>query len=183
MVNRTSSSRWSLKRNTFRRGYTILELVVVLAVIGVIATIAFFGFGSFNKTQFVIDAQSQFLGNLRAAQNQVRNGASGSSVRAVRIINATSYSLPDGTVITLPNGVTLSPASSSSICFTNSNLAQFAASPNNCGTCTSGSTGFVCNSSSALSAADFTVTFTNGSSSRSVIVRGTGMNITRIDTK
>lgn len=90
-------------------GYTLIELMVVLAIMGFIAAVAFYGLRSYNNAQQVINAQKDFVNLLRATQNKVTNGADGDNYKTV-----------DTSTLTLPINVTVSP--SVIICFNNPNL-------------------------------------------------------------
>lgn len=94
------------------KGYTLVELLVAIAVMGFIAAIAFFGLRSYNNSQQVINAQKDFANLLRATQNKVVNGADGLSIRVVHV-PADITTLPAGVSITSPNV---------DICFNNPNL-------------------------------------------------------------
>lgn len=150
-------------RNSF--GYTLIEVMIVLAVIGVLAIVAFFGFGAYKNSDAVTFAQRDFLSTLRTAQNKIATGAEGVNVIAVTIPN------------TLPGGITTSvfPSSLVTICFVNRNVtASFA-----CGGC-SGTTGYACDGSTLSSPAKVTVTFSLNSTVKNVIIEGAGTWINRV---
>ena len=91
-------------------GYTLIELMVVLAVICFIATIAFYGIKSYDNSQAVINEQLDFVNQLRSEQNKVINGADGLNTRSVSI----------------PAGATVNPSTVTVICFNNPNLTSSA---------------------------------------------------------
>lgn len=129
-----------MERKNF--GHTLIELMVVLAITGFIATITFYGLRSYNNAQQVINAQKDFVNLLRATQNKVNNGADGLSTQSIDI----------------PAEASVTPSSVPSICFNNPNLA----------------------SSSCINTFPITVTFTNGSTTKTVTIEGSGLFISRI---
>lgn len=175
MVKRTLSTLRSL-------GYSTIELAIVLAVIGMISAIAFFGLGSFNQTQLVVNSQAELLATLRGVQNQVQSGVDGQSVKWVTIVNSTTYRIADSTTsedFTLPSGVTFSSGTGSSVCFANNNLTAYTATYR-CGSCQTGS-GYICTGSTISAPASLTITLGNSTTSRSVSVQGVGMRVTRLE--
>lgn len=189
-------------------GFTIIELMVVLGVISIVMVTAFYGLSQYNNTQPLDNAQKELITTMRSVQNQVNNGVDGVSVKSiifnpgncsatscfVRII--TSYLAGiNSTVVYLPRGVQFSVASHRAICFSNPNLTAFTASQK-CVYITSGescngsvagdtgnSVGYVCiagTPSQAIAPASYTITLTQGSKQRNVILEGTGMRINRI---
>ena len=131
-----------MERKNF--GYTLIELMVVLEIMGFIAAVAFYGLRSYNNAQQVINAQKDFVNLLRATQNKVTNGADGLSTQSVNI--------PAGTIIV--------PSSETRVCFNNSNITT--------------------TPSCVKSTFPITVTFTNGSTYKSVTIEGSGWFINRI---
>lgn len=134
-----------MERKNF--GYTLIELMVILAIMGFIAAVAFYGLRSYDNSQQVINAQKDFVNLLRATQNKVTNGADGDNYKSV---NTSS--------LILPVNVSVSPLSLV-ICFNNPNLT----------------------SSSCTNTFPMTVTFTNGSTTKTVTINGSGLFITKID--
>ena len=55
------------------RGFTLIEVIVVLAVAGVVAVLALKSLGGGGKDQSLVSAQREFLTALRGAQNRVLN--------------------------------------------------------------------------------------------------------------
>lgn len=120
--------------------------MVVLAIMGFIAAVAFYGLRSYNNAQQVINAQKDFVNLLRSTQNKVTNGADGDNFKSV-----------DTSTLVLPVGVTVSP--SLVICFNNPNITTTPPCTNTF---------------------PITITFTNGSTTKSVTIEGSGWFINRI---
>lgn len=180
-------------------GFTLIELMVVIAVLGVVGTMVFFGIQSFDQGQAVLDAQRNLLVSLRTLQNKVNSGADGESVKRVDLVaGGSSYNLQtvgDETLtVNLPANTTLTYSASDgsplgsplSLCFVNPNLAAFDGT-HVCGLpsanpCISGS-GYVCDRSGvpqALSPPAVRVTLTRGDISKTVVIEGSGMTVTRM---
>jgi len=147
MVNTTVTFTGTVE-SQIRRGFTLIEMMVVLGVISIIAMVAFYGLSQYNNTQPLFNAQKEFLTALRALQNQVNNGSDGVSVKSLifnkntpssyTIVNSyiTTASNPSYSVTTinLPSGVTLysvggtllpSLTNPTAICLSNPNLFNF----------------------------------------------------------
>ncbi|MBI3559113.1 type II secretion system protein [Candidatus Gottesmanbacteria bacterium] len=159
-----------------RQGYTLIELMVVLAIMGFIAAVAFYGLRNYNNAQQVINTQKDFVNLLRATQNKVTNGADGSPVKTVDV--PMSLSLPVGINVTnnrTGNGIT--------ICFANSNLISFDSTNvlYQCGACSSGSDYFLCDDvTNSKILGGVTFSFSNGSTIKTVTIEGSNMTINRI---
>ena len=180
-------------------GYTLLELMVVLGIIGIIAVMVFYGIKSFGQGQAVLDAQRGFVNNLRGMQNQINNGADGESVKRADLDNSLpgSYSLQttgdNYLTVNLPSGVALSYDSvlypgPISICFSNPNLSVFD-NAHFCGSSTSNpcksGVGYLCDRSGTPTAkspasGSISINFTQGLIVKKVVVEGSGMQINRI---
>lgn len=150
-------------------GYTLIEVMIVLAVIGVLTLIALFGISAYKQGDAVSVAQREFLSNLRATQNKVDNGADGLSVWPVSLA---SYPLPAGVTMTNPLGAAVT------VCFANRNLDSYD-STHLCGSCSVGQ-GFICNGGLIDTSAKLEVSFTNGSLTKKVVIEGSGMRINRV---
>ncbi len=160
-------------------GYTLVELMVTLTIVGIMAMIAFIGVGSYRQGDFLVNAQQEFISNLRALQNKVDNGADSESVKSLDLplsgTTATSYKVQitagNRRIVTLPSGVYLSAyytpsfpsnlpyAGPLSFCFSNRYLTNFDNVNNQCGPnvpppspCTDPTLplGYVCDQSSGL---------------------------------
>lgn len=186
-------------------GFTIIELMVVLGVIGIISVLAFYGLSQSNNTQPLDNAQKEFVTTLRSLQNQVVNGSDGVSVKSVILppspsctVNSCSYTVVNSylsstymtTVVSLPKGVQFAnlAVNPTAICLSNPNLTNFSAGQP-CATdaslkrgCTSGQA-FACNDGTTPSinvTSPFEVVFSQGAARRKVILEGSGMKINRI---
>lgn len=170
-------------------GYSIVELMVVLAVIAAVGTMAFFGVRSFNSSQTISNVQKEFVTNLRTVQNRVDSGdvlSGGKVVQEITIpANGSSYTI-NGRTVSLQNGVTISNSTgvAVTVCFPDRNLLAYdniIPSIHACASCVSG-IGFICRGSSA-SSSPITVTFRSGSSTsnQTVTINGAGMRVTEIN--
>ena len=170
------------------RAYTLIELLITVAVMAFIGSLAFFGIRDFNTSQAVSDAQRNFISDLRAAQNKAANGGSGVNFKTASFGSADpAHYTVDGNLVTLPAGVSLSianPAAATSVvlCFANPYLSAYGASQ--CGGCAPGSF-FACTDATppqiGMSAAsEVTVIFRRAAVSKTVVIKGNGMNISQI---
>lgn len=161
-------------------------MVIVIAIIGVISILAFYGFNNYGRAQAVANAQQEFISNLRSVQNSVNNGADGVSVKWVDVSQGgSSYVINDThnhqTVVVL-NNVTINKSTTiDDICFNNKYLSTYDAN-NYCGNYLGPSPAVGVYNSSAISTANFpiTFTFTWGSYSKNVVIEASGYQITRI---
>lgn len=177
------------------RGYTLIELMVVIAISGLIAMIVFFGIRSFGNSQAVTNAQLEFASNLRSLQTQVYNGSQGLNNQYIRLQNnQASYGVYDNNntllrTVTLPAKVKL-PAGYPlylAICLANPNLASYGSVPgiNQCYQCSSG-VYFACQSDGTSftqvgsTPTTIQIGFTNGTITKYVNVVGSGMTISQI---
>lgn len=176
---------------SFKSGYTLIELTIVLAIISIIAGIAFFGFSGYNQEQVVRNAQQELITNLRSVQNQVVNGSDGVAIKSVILNNgANSYTIvddqtPTTRTVSLPANITISTASTV-LCFVNQNVTAYT-NTRRCfvsttNACVSGS-GYICDpsnfSASGPSSQVITLTHTNGTN-KSITINGSGMQINQI---
>lgn len=145
-------------------GFSLVELVISLAVVAAVAAMAFFGLRSSDSARQVSDSQKNLISLLRSTQSQVVNGVSGVNFKTVNL-----------STLILPLGVAVSPTSLL-ICFAHPAYTTFLT--NECGSCTAGQF-FACNGTTKVTA-PITVTFTKGSISKQVIIDGAGIVINRI---
>jgi prepilin-type N-terminal cleavage/methylation domain-containing protein len=120
-------------------GYSLVEMMVVLGVIGFIAAIALFNGGTEKRDQLLIAAQKELVSNLRSLQSRADNGYGNVNYKIATFIQGDDQYTIDGTTIDLPVGATISlPAVCSgtpTICnvgyilFTNSRVTTFANPP------------------------------------------------------
>lgn len=180
------------------RGFTLIELMVVLGVTTIVAMMAFFGIKSLGNSQSVTNAQLELISNLRSLQTQVYNGASGLNDQYILLQNnQSSYSVYDGSntllrTVSLPAKVQL-PAGYwplLAVCIPNPNLSNYTnavGGNSNCYHCGSGSY-FACNTddltnftkigSSGLTTVQ--ISLISGSITKYVNIEGNGMTINRI---
>lgn len=163
-------------------GYTLIEMLVVIGIMGMVSALALYGIRAFDKNQLVVNAQRDFLTDLRSISNRVASGSDGSNFKNVTILSATSYTV-DGVNKNLPLGIQFSSPTSFplSFCFANPNLKTF--TDGQCGACLGGSF-FACRQPGAVlvSSGVITVILTNSQLTylKSVRIEGSGMNISRI---
>jgi prepilin-type N-terminal cleavage/methylation domain-containing protein len=157
-------------------GYTLVELLVTLAIVGFLAVIAFYGLRGADAGQKLTGAQKNFLSDLRAMSNQAANGAGGSAYKTVAISSASQY-LVGGRTVTLPTGVTMD-AAGLTICFAHPALTAYTASQ--CGSCLTGSF-FACRAGTPVSSGTITVVFTSaGGETKRVNIEGNNMTVNRV---
>lgn len=142
----------------FAKGYTLIELLIVMAIITVVGVIAFYAFGSTNNAQAVAAAQLEFATNLRSVVNGVNNGASGLTNQYFFITTSSvggknlkyelfddnnptnpptnpinSFPLPAGVKICLPNSSASTGCAEAQpqlyICIANPNLTAYSQTP------------------------------------------------------
>lgn len=179
------------------RGYTLIEIMVVIAISTSVAVMAFFGIRSLGNSQSVANAQLELISNLRSLQTQVYNGASGLNDQYILLQNNQSnYGVYDGSntllrTVSLPATVQLTglPLPKLAICVANPSLSGYTAvlgGNSNCYSCGSGSY-FACNSdgssSTKIGSSGLTmiqIGLTNGSVTKYVNIEGSGMTVNRI---
>ncbi len=153
-----------------RNGYTLIEMLVVIAIMSFIAVMSLYGMKNQDKTHYLNSAQKDFLNTLRSTQNKVNTGANGLAVRSFILTSGSTWG--NGITYTITGGGT------KAICFVNPNLSTFT-SVNKCESCVTGS-GYICTGTTASSPAFLDVIFSNGVASKTVRIEGTGMTIGRI---
>lgn len=167
-----------------RAGYTLVEMMVVLAVMGLVAGLTIYALRSFNSTEPLSNAQKEFVVNLRSAQTRAESGDTINNTSVVQQVTFSSggYAI-NGSSISLPAGVSISTLPANIVlCFPNPNLDAYDnAGGHKCGNCISG-VGFVCKSGTTLTSEPVKVTFTKtGASPKIVNISGSGMQIIEID--
>lgn len=195
-------------RRTFRLGFTLMELLIVMLVIGVLAILVAVGTSLWNNYQLVANSQQEFLANLRLLQAKAVNGADGVSYKYVYIdVGSLNYYIlgdqNSTSTVNLPVGVTVTHAVTAGgvnaggvrLCFANPSLTGFKdpTSQPSCWGCAYG-TFFGCRGdptsglyyqiggASGPFAGNYTVRvdFTSGSVTKSVYINGVGMTINRV---
>lgn len=178
MVNKTSSVAWSL-----RKGYSLIELVVVLAIITFMGMLTFFGFGNQNKDQRVLAAEREIIVNLRSIQTKVDSGVGGANYKTATFRNGDSFYTLDGTTINLTPGVKLSLTTTPvTIYFSHPSLACYSTT---CGaptttTCGASATIYFACGGSPVGVLSPLVTIGFVGSTRTIKIEGSGMNVNRI---
>lgn len=195
MVSKTSA--------IFRRllkGYTLVEVVIVLGIIAFMGAMTIYGFSNQNNDQRVVAAQREIIVNLRSIQTKVNSGVDGKNVQTVRFDNGNGFycindlvtGCPTGTKINLTAGVTLSVGPTPVVIYF-SHQAYTGHLANQCGSNVDKATFFACSGiGAAANKCDGTVTCTTvpaisttakigfTGSTRTVTVEGVGMRINRI---
>ena len=111
---------WDRLRKNFEfeisRGYTLIELMVVIAIIAVIAVVSLFGLNNFRDVEAVKSASKQMLADLRSLQNRTINGGvpiQGGTIPSINIFtvispSAVSYQINNPPALPLPSPVSMS---------------------------------------------------------------------------
>ncbi|MCL4397483.1 prepilin-type N-terminal cleavage/methylation domain-containing protein [Patescibacteria group bacterium] len=180
-------------RSYHSRAYTLIELLISLAIMAIIGVLAFYGIQDFNVNQAVSDAQHNFISDLRATQNQAALGADGVNFKTVWVNTGSpdqytiSYTVPLSNNLVsvtkiLPTGVTVSAPNPANftVCLANPKLTGY--TTGQCGNCAvAGSEAFfACNNGTKVDSNYLDVTFSRGSVSKTVRIEGNGMDISRI---
>jgi len=114
-----------------RKGYTLIEILVTLTIIGLLFSFGFAGFRDFSRRQEVVGAGRKVIGDLRLAQQkslsgEKPSGCTGSlSTYDFKRVDASSYQIvavcSGGSVIdktqNLPSGLSISSFSPNPISF------------------------------------------------------------------
>ena len=108
-------------------GFTLIEVLISLTIIGLLFGFGFVSFRDFSRRQAVVSAGRAVIGDLRLAQSKALsgekpascNGANTLSSYSFQIINSISYKVVanclagnvDIKIENLPDGISMSPAS------------------------------------------------------------------------
>jgi len=85
------------------RGFTLIEMLITLAVLGILTAIGVFNFQSFTAQQRVNEAQQVLAQTLNRARGEARKTSTN------QMLTWTSNSISiNGKIVNIPNGVTLS---------------------------------------------------------------------------
>ncbi len=152
-----------------RSGYTLIETIIVISIIGIISTLAFFGIYSTRSVQNLSNAQNELLSNLRSTQNKALSGSNiGQTYTFLMDIPNKSYIIStNGSTVNYkwPEGVAMD--NPGPICFFNPNIA-LSPTPR-------------CNGPTAYDyGADRTITITGSAGTRVIRISGQGYFVTRI---
>jgi prepilin-type N-terminal cleavage/methylation domain-containing protein len=71
-----SKNKWQMidDRWQIQRGYTLIEILVALTIIGLLFSVGYANFRSFSQRQVVLDAAKNLQGDLRLAQQMALSG-------------------------------------------------------------------------------------------------------------
>lgn len=152
--------------------------MVVLAVMGTIAVIGFWGLRSSNTGEILANQQKDLVSRLRNTQNKILAGSDGLATRSATFTNsATSYQV-DGVTYNLGNNQLISSqAATVNVCFVNVNLTYFA--PSASCPCTNA---FACDGGGAALSSPVNLLILDPQSglSKEVTIEGSGIFIGRI---
>jgi prepilin-type N-terminal cleavage/methylation domain-containing protein len=90
-----------LRKLTFQAGYTLIELIVVIALIGLMTGASIAGFNTLNQKQIVTTGGKELASVLRTAQNRAVSGIKPTGVTCTTLLgyrvtgtaNGSAYSL------------------------------------------------------------------------------------------
>ncbi len=164
---------------TLTKGYTLVELVIVLAIVAFMGLLTVYGFTNQNKDQRIISSQREIVVNLGWLQTKVDSGVGGSSVKTAVFVNGNNYYTVDGTNVFLTSGVKLSISQTpATIYFSHPAYTSHATA------CGAASVYFACAGTPLAPYDGTTYTFIKigftGSTNRYVRIDGSGMNVNRI---
>lgn len=178
------------------RGYTLIELMVVIAIIAVIAVISLFGLNNFRDAEAVKSASKQVLSDLRGMQNRVVNGGvppsgtTGSNNANIVVFNAgvssLFYTINGSSIVNLPVPVTIKTEYPNAA--TNPSVTLCLLNPNVNTTsgynCTCFNNNFACTSSASSGKIDssFNLVFMDraGNKLRKITISGSGTQVTNM---
>lgn len=188
--------RFSSSNRLLNRAFTLIELMVVMAVIGILAMISLYGYRNFDTQQSVQTAQKDFINNFRSVQNRVNSGNGGNVINLS--FNANGYSF-SGQTTALPSGVSVTIStydygsnswteldSNLYTCVPNQNLTTYDSSINVCGKTSvncSGNDFIACYTGinpAVKAKGPIRITFSKNSYIKVVQIEGSGMRITRV---
>lgn len=163
------------------RGYTLIELVVVIAIVGLISLIGFYGLKPENDAEKLDGAQREFLANFRAAQNNVMAGRNSGATYTLTF-NSGGYDINDGLSTksyNFPAGVTWTAVPGYAICLVNPNKTVLT----NCAACSVGApatwSSFSCPAAPVSGMMAMTISGRAGAA-KTITVEGSGIFINRI---
>lgn len=178
-------------------GYTIIELIIVMTIIGVIAVLSLYGLRSQNNTQIVSNTQLEFVTNLRSVINGVNQGSNGQNFYYLTINNTvqsysvyksdntllTTYSLPSNIHVCFPDG-----SAQIAFCAANRYFTTYSALLNQTCACGDG-VYFACKDSTKVTTGSVIVRFSQATNCvdaanayhKDVVIEGNSMQITRVN--
>ncbi len=188
MVKHTTRQHWLLK------GYTLIELMVVISVIAILTVIIFSANRSFVYGQAIKKAQLDLLSDLRSLQTGVYSGSNGDPYKVIHIASTgKTYDIltgfngsgfPTPKTKSILNSAVVSPTGLY-VCIVNPNYVDSHPGGfdnlHKCGGCSSGSDYYACNGTSKISS-NLVLEFTHPLSpiKKHIYIDGNGITINRI---